>query len=80
LPAGLTGRQTPKFFDNNVPATQLLFRRILHGKNYGFRELTLAEMLRDPIVQDLMRNDGISPPRVKKIFSQRRVQNLALAA
>jgi hypothetical protein len=50
------------------------------GNAYGFRELTLMEMLLDPIVQDLMRSDGVSPSDVKKIFCRRRVRNLALAA
>lgn len=50
------------------------------GKTYGFRELTLADMLRDPIVQDLMRSDGVSCSDVQRVFSVRRPQNLALAA
>jgi hypothetical protein len=50
------------------------------GKTYGFKELTLAEMLRDPIVQDLMRSDGVSRSEVRHIFSLRRLRKLALAA
>ena len=50
------------------------------GNAYGFRELTLAEMLRDPIVQDLMRSDGVSRSEVRRLLSSRRPRNLALAA
>jgi hypothetical protein len=50
------------------------------GKTFGFKELTLAEMLRDPIVQDLMRSDGVSPSDLRRILSPRRPRNLALAA
>ncbi len=50
------------------------------GTSYGFRELTLADMLRDPIVQDLMRSDGVSCSDVRRVFSLRRLQNLVLAA
>jgi len=50
------------------------------GKTYGFKELTLAEMLRDPIVQDLMRSDGVSPSDLRRILSSRQPRNLALAA
>ena len=47
---------------------------------YGFRELTLAEMLDDPIVRDLMRSDGVSRSEVRRLFSLKRLRNLALAA
>ena len=50
------------------------------GKTYGFKELTLADMLGDPIVQDLMRSDGVSPSDLRRILSSRRPRNLALAA
>lgn len=50
------------------------------GKTYGFKELTLVEMLRDPIVQDLMRSDGVSPSDLRRLLSSRRPRNLALAA
>jgi hypothetical protein len=56
------------------------FDEFFIGNAYGFRELTLAEMLYDPIVEDLMRSDGVSPSDVKKIFSWRRVRNIVLAA
>lgn len=50
------------------------------GHAYGFRELTLADMLRDPIVQDLMRSDGVSRSDLRRILSSRQPRNLALAA
>jgi hypothetical protein len=50
------------------------------GNAYGFRELTLAEMLRDPIVQDLMRSDGVSASDVKRTFDLRSGRKFALAA
>jgi hypothetical protein len=57
-----------------------LFDEFSMGKTYGFKELTLAEMLRDPIIRDLMRSDGVSPSDVRRIFSPRRLRNLGLAA
>jgi hypothetical protein len=50
------------------------------GHAYGFRELTLADMLRDPIVQDLMRSDGVSRSDLRRILNSRHPRNLALAA
>ena len=50
------------------------------GNAYGFRELTLAEMLGDPIVRDLMRSDHVSPSDIRKIFSGQGGRNFALAA
>ncbi len=50
------------------------------GKTYGFKELTLADMLRDPIVQDLMRSDGVTRSDLRRLLSLRRPRNLALAA
>ena len=50
------------------------------GKTYGFKELTLVEMLGDPIVQDLMRSDCVSPSDLRRLSSARRPRNLALAA
>ena len=50
------------------------------GNAYGFRELTLADMLRDPIIQDLMRSDRVSAADIRKVFSGRGVRRLALAA
>jgi hypothetical protein len=47
---------------------------------FGFRELTLAQMLGDPIVRDLMRSDRVSPLDIRKILSGRGSLNLALAA
>jgi hypothetical protein len=57
-----------------------LFDDFSMGKTYGFKELTLADMLRDPIVQNLMRSDGVSPSDVRQAFSLRRLRNLDLAA
>lgn len=50
------------------------------GKTYGFKELSLADMLRDPIVQDLMRSDGVSRADLRRLLSSRQPRNLALAA
>jgi hypothetical protein len=50
------------------------------GKTYGFKELTLADMLGDPIVQDLMRSDRVTPSDVRKVFSGRGRRSFALAA
>lgn len=52
----------------------------LGGKAWGFSELTLAEMLRDPIVRDLMRSDGVSECDVRRSFNLRRLRNFAFAA
>ena len=50
------------------------------GKTYGFKELTLEDMLRDPIVQDLMRSDDVTCSDLRRILSSKRPRNLALAA
>lgn len=56
------------------------FEDFFPANAYGFRELTLAELLSDPIVRDLMRSDRVSPSDIKRIFSGRGSLNLALAA
>ena len=56
------------------------FDKFSLGKTYGFKELTLAEMLRDPVVQDLMRSDYVTSSDIRKIFNGRSVRRLALAA
>jgi hypothetical protein len=50
------------------------------GKTYGFRELTLAEMLGDPIVRDLMRSDRVTSSDIRKILGGRGARRFALAA
>ena len=64
-------------FDMKSP-TQ--FSDSFQANAYGFRELTLAEMLGDPIVRDLMRSDRVSASDIKRIFSGRGNSNFAYAA
>lgn len=56
------------------------FNEFSMSKTNGFKELTLADMLRDPIVQDLMRSDCVTSSDIRKIFNGRSVRRLALAA
>lgn len=60
-----------------------------HGTSIGpltskpsrhIKELTLCEMLDDPIVQDVMRSDGISRSDVLVAFRINDCRNFALAA
>ena len=51
-------------------------RKSLHQ----IEELTLCEMLDDPIVQDVMRSDGISRAEVLAAFRINDCRNFALAA
>ena len=44
------------------------------------RELTLIEMLDDPIVLRLMRRDGVDRPEVLELFARRRWSWLCRAA
>ena len=39
------------------------------------RELTLQEMLNDPIVQDVMRRDGVNRSQVEQLFENLRPAN-----
>ena len=42
---------------------------LLHRKTrYVDRELTLREMLDDPIVQDVMRRDGVQRGQIERLF------------
>jgi hypothetical protein len=52
------------------------FRRI----SSGFAELTLREMLNDPIVMDLMKSDGVTRREVIGAFRCEDRKNLRLAA
>jgi hypothetical protein len=52
------------------------FRRF----NAGFAELTLREMLRDPIVLDLMKSDGITRGDVLGAFKCESRKKFRLAA
>ncbi len=47
---------------------------------YGFRELTLRQMLCDPIVQDLMRADKVSIPDVLNAYDFVGQRRIVLAA
>jgi hypothetical protein len=50
------------------------------ARPFGFKELTLRQMLLDPIVQDLMRADKVSTPDVLKAFGSINYRCAVLAA
>ncbi len=52
----------------------------ISARPYGFKELTLQQMLCDPIVQDLMRADKVSIPDVLNAYDFVGQRRIVLAA